>query len=115
MGAQNARATISSALRIDVVATPSNYVKMNFLGKLPEVRCATQKLVARTAATGIRVVKKFLVAEVRKFIDFYKAAEGDQDIDKKERKIQELKKDQTHPRALRGSALFPDRFPVVAL
>jgi Tfp pilus assembly PilM family ATPase len=25
--------------------------------------------------------KKFLVAEVRKFIDFYKAAEGDQNID----------------------------------
>jgi hypothetical protein len=32
------------------------YVMMNFLGKVPEVRCATQKLVARTAATGIRVV-----------------------------------------------------------
>jgi hypothetical protein len=32
------------------------YVKMNFLGKLPEIRCATQKLVARAAATGIRVV-----------------------------------------------------------
>jgi len=32
------------------------YVMMNFLGKLPEVRYATQKLVARAAATGIRVV-----------------------------------------------------------
>jgi len=142
------------------------YVEMNFLGKLPEVRRATQKLVPRTAGKGIRVVmddakilqglvaayrktympppnrvaallnvrhqgvqvailkgdslrfsrmispspdwkqgvlssgslycrepifsagghhvieeKKFLVAEVGKFIDFYKAAESNPDID----------------------------------